>query len=102
MTKNKIKKFIMKCIIEMGKKSPSSIRKFMKKNGVVGELDSTKSCPIANYIKKRTREKFKKTVKFDVMYSDLMFENGDYISLPKNCEKFIENFDDAKYKELVK
>ena len=81
--------------------SSKQIAKSLLDMGIKGIPESMDSCPIANYLK-RLRYK---DVSVDIDYIDLETRSKIPFSLnelPKACAKFIADFDNEKYKNLIK
>jgi hypothetical protein len=85
-------------------KSHQAIRETLVKAGIKGTPGQPETCVLANYLKAKFNAK---TVEVcaDIVEVDAGSFNDDtpfaYIKTPKLIERFIENFDDGKYPELV-
>ena len=83
-------------------RSPRRIRNKLKKKGVVGLVDDSKMCPLAQAL---IRE-FPRAWHLDVLVTFVRFMDADYktwhtVHLPRATTEFIKKFDAREYPELI-
>lgn len=79
---------------------PNKVAESLKALKIKGALDDAHDCPIARFIQKLFKTATLVTV--DSAGVDLMFDEKDFfVVFSVAIEKFIENFDNGKYPDLV-
>ena len=89
-------------IEKLGKVSSKTIAERLRKERITGEQGRIDICPIANFLKKKCKERdicvYPKNI---LVFPQKNFE--EYLAIPLSVEKFIKEFDNTnKYKFLRK
>lgn len=85
--------------------SPAEVVVALTAENIVGERNDDHCCPIANYLKKKTRLPKQSYISVQhKVVNVLEHMAGDIlcsVPIPKGVEKFIEAWDSGKYKKLA-
>ena len=91
---------MLKYLEKLGKTQKEIVENLIKEK-CFGDVGEASSCPIAKYLKKKTK---KGNIEVDDKFIDINYGASNYkrLYLPKHIILFIKNFDSEKYKKLIR